>query len=538
MISERDWISTPHIPLDHHGPVDRPFEPFGDPANAIPMIERLQSVAARRADEVVAVDAEGSLTFAQLMRLVDRLADAIERHQAAPGRVAILLPAGRAYLVAVFACLAARRVAVLLDAGHPEARNVAIAAATGVTLVLTQGEAELVARPVAMALGVELTFGSDAASGPVRTTAMREPLDLDAPAIILCTSGSTGLPKAIVHSQRTMLHLARTAHDALHVNADDRVIMLSSPSSLGGITPLLSYPLGGASLHLIDIRASGISGLLSELSNQSITILRAAPSFLRGMARLPESAQAFARLRIVQTYGEPLTKSDVQLLRAVLPRQCFIRTTYGSTEAGGISWFADDSDMHDPVRVAAGALLPDTQAAIVDASGASCARGEVGELMVRSRYHALGEIIDGRLVAGRLEPDPLDATRRIYRTGDFARCDRDGIFVVLGRADRMANINGQRVEPAEIESVLRRHPDVDKAEVLAHGRGNATALTAFVVALPGRAAGLETALREQVRGSLPSFMVPSRIVLVEQMPLLPGGKVDAQALRALAGGLE
>jgi acyl-coenzyme A synthetase/AMP-(fatty) acid ligase len=291
-------------------------------------------------------------------------------------------------------------------------------------------------------------------------------------------------------------------------------------------------------LHLIDIKARGISGLLSDLTACPITILRAAPSLLRGLARLPDVADAFAGLRIVQTYGEPLTKADLRMLRAVIPSDCYIRSTYGSTEAGGLSWFADESDAHDPIRIATGALMPDTQAAIVDASGASCARGEVGELVVRSRYHALGEFIDGRLVAGRLEPDPHDATRRIYRTGDLARCDAEGVFVVLGRADRMANINGQRVEPAEIESVLRHHPDVDQAEVLAHSRNNATALIAFVVAMPGRAAGLESTLRDELRGSLPNYMVPSRIVLVETMPLLPGGKIDAQALRALAGGLD
>jgi acyl-coenzyme A synthetase/AMP-(fatty) acid ligase len=364
------------------------------------------------------------------------------------------------------------------------------------------------------------------------------PPDVDAPAFILCTSGSTGQPKAIVHSQRTMLHLARTAHDALHVDDSDRVMPLSSLASLGGITPLLSYPLGGASLHLIDLKVRGLGGMLSDLAEQPITILRAAPSTLRGITRLPEAAKAFARLRIVQTYGESLTRMDLRSLRAVIAPQCYVRSTYGSTEAGGMSWFAEESDAHDPNLMATGALMPDTAAAIVDETGAPCARGEIGELLVCSRYNALGEFIDGRLVAGRLEPDPLDAMRRIYRSGDLARCDRDGIFVVVGRRDRMAKINGQRVEPAEIENVLRRHPAVDNAEVLTHTRANGTALMAFVVAMAGRATGLESTLRAELRRLLPGYMVPARVVLVDAMPLLPGGKIDVQALRALARGLD
>ena len=538
MASEQGWITTPHIPLDHRGPADRRFTPFGDPAAAIPMIDRLESVAARRAQQLAVVADDGSLTYAQLMSLVFRLAQAIERHRAAPGPAAILLPAGRAYVVAVYACLAARRVCVLLDAGYPQERNAAIVALTGATLLLTEPDAGFIAPPGVVTLGVDLSPDGEPVHGAAAERAARATLDVDAPAFILCTSGSSGQPKAIVHSQRTMLHLARTAHDALHVDENDRVMPLSSPSSLGGITPLLTYPLGGATLHLIDIKSRGIDGMLSDLANCPITILRAAPSLLRGLARLPDAASAFARLRIVQTYGESLTRADLRLLRSVIPERCFVRSAYGSTESSGMSWFADEADEHDPIRIATGTLMPDTAAAILDANGAHCARGEVGELLIRCRYNALGEIIDGRLVPGRLEPDPTDAARRIYRTGDLARCDPEGVFVVLGRRDRMLNINGQRVEPAEIERVLRRNPDVAEAEVLAHTRGNATVLLAFVVALPGRAAGLEPALRGELRTSLPAFMVPSRIVLLDKMPLLPGGKIDAQALHALAGGLD
>lgn len=536
MASEPDWIRTPHIPVDHHGPTDRPFTPFGDPAHATPMMQRLASVAARRARHLAVVDDEGSLTYGQLLRSAYRLAGAIERLGAPAGPVGILLPTGRAYAVAVYACLAARRVAVLLDAGYPPARNAAIASATGVTVMLTD-HPDSIGGPNLAVLGVDLVPDDEAAFDPLAKAPVHT-LDLDAPAFIICTSGSSGQPKAIVHSQRTMMHFARAAHDAYHVDANDRIMAMSSLASLGGIAPLLHLPLVGGTLHLINIKARGISGMLADLNDCPISILGAAPSLLRGVARLPEAAQAFARLRIVQTYGESLMKDDVRILRTVIPPGCYIRTAYGATEAGGLSWYADESDTHDPVRVAAGILMPETAAAIVDESGAHCARGEVGELVLRGRYTALGELVNGRIVAGRLEPDPDDPARRIYRTGDLARCDDQGVFVVLGRADRMTNINGQRVEPAEVESVLCRHPGVERAEVLVHTRNNASSLMAFVVAMPGRAAGLEVALRERLRGSLPSFMVPARIVLVDSMPLLPGGKIDVQALRALAGGVE
>jgi acyl-CoA synthetase (AMP-forming)/AMP-acid ligase II len=136
MISEQDWIATPHIPSDYRGPTERPFEPFGDPAQAVPIAERLQSIAARHARQIAIVDDHGTLTFEQLMRQVDRLTATILRQPGAPGPIAVLLPAGRAYVVAMYACLASGRVVTLLDASFPEARNAAVAAKVGVTMVL------------------------------------------------------------------------------------------------------------------------------------------------------------------------------------------------------------------------------------------------------------------------------------------------------------------------------------------------------------------------------------------------------------------
>ncbi|MGH8230708.1 MAG: class I adenylate-forming enzyme family protein, partial [Steroidobacteraceae bacterium] len=401
------------------------------------MIERLSAVAARRAGHPAVVDDDGTLSYAQLQTAVERLAAAIERHAAATGPVGIALPIGRSYVVAAFACLAARRLAVMLDAGHPAARNAAIATATGITLTLIEqhGHAALADVPT---IEVDL-LGEQGAATQGASSNPRPLFDVDAPAFILCTSGSTGQPKAIVHSQRNLLHMARTGHDAFHFDEDDRLLALSSPSALGGLIPLLHVPLAGATLHLLNLKARGIGGLLSDLQNYPISVLGAAPSLLRGLARLPLATRAFAGLRIVQTYGEPLTKDDVRMLRGVLAQGCYIRTGYAATEAGGTSWYARDDDQHDPVQIAAGTVLPDCAAADIDDDGGNCAAGEVGELWLRSRYAALGEYVDGQLLPGRLQPDPDDPGQRIYRTGDMARHDDDGVFVVLGRADRMIN---------------------------------------------------------------------------------------------------
>lgn len=526
------WISTPHIPPDFRGPSDRPFTRFGDPATSAPILQRLAAVVQRRGAALAVADADHSLSFEQLWEWAMRLAQAIGRTRTGNGPVAVLLPCDQTYVVAVFACLSAGRAAVLLDASYPEARNQAIIAATGASLLIAKGAARLIASPNMDSLDPHAAF-DERPTWP-RTLDGADRLGLEAPAFILATSGSSGRPKTIVHSQRTMLHWARTSHDGMHLNEEDRVLSVSSLSALGGFTALLSTPLAGAAMQLFDIKSQKITGLFDLLGAGSVSILRAAPSLLRSIAALPDAAFAFARLRIVQLYGEPLLMSDVQQLRKVLAPTCLIRSTYGSTESSGLTWYASSFDSHDPVRVPVGTLMPDTEAAILADDGTPCEHGSVGELVIRSRYNALGEWVDGKLIAGRLEPDPLDPARRIYRTGDLARCDGDGVFVVLGRKDSVLKINGQRVDPGEIEAAIRMRADISDIAILPARRSGTISMMAFIVPKRGAPPDLEARIRVDLRAALPAFMMPSRFYLIDAMPRLPGGKFDAQALYACA----
>lgn len=517
------WIATPHLLPDYRGPVGRRYRPSADPATAPPIIETLAGFAATTPDAPALVDTEGTLSFAAMLDAVARLAGAIAATPTT-GRVGILLGNDRHYVIAVFACLVADRLSVLLDATFPEARNAAIAAATGADLVLTTAGADLNWPGVTV-------LAADQAYPPAALP--QQQLDPDAPAFILCTSGSSGQPKPIVHSQRTMLNWTRTTHNALHVTPDDRALSLSSLSSLGGFVALLGYPLAGASLQLIDLKTAGLSGLIQTLAEQPVTVLRAAPSMLRSLTGLPAAAAALSQLRVVQTYGEPMLLTDVAALRQALAPDCHIRSTYGSTESSGLSWYAAPDDPYDPARVPAGVLMPDTEAAILADDGGDCQRGTPGELVIRSRYNALGEWIDGAVRPGRLLPDPAAPGLRIYATGDIASCSDDGVFVVLGRKDRMLNINGQRVEPAEIERVLEGCPGVARAEVIIVKRDSGDTMAAFLVAAPGAGDDLPAAARAAVRNALPAYMMPSRILAVDAIPTLPSGKTDLQALQAL-----
>ncbi|MEJ0020128.1 MAG: AMP-binding protein [Acetobacteraceae bacterium] len=497
------------------------------------LIESLALVVQRQPDRIAIAEAGRTLSYRQLWRLVAGLAGAVAASHAPPGPVALLLRDGAMCAAALFAGIITGRPCLALDRGHPPGRNAALMQAAGAALVVVQrgDEAAHAAAHDCRLLAVDDAIpAADAVP-----SSLSSGLPLDAPAFILPTSGSTGQPKLVVHSQRTAAYRANQRGDTARLTLDDRVMYCGGPpTSYSGMMHLLAQLRAGAGAHLIDVKQEGIRGLLHRLADERITVLLAGTSLLRGVLSLPDAQRAVSHLRLVRTGGEATLWSDVALLRSVLPPGCALETGYGATEATNLRWPIGSEAHGDAIRVPAGWPEAGGACLVVDDEGKPCPPGVPGELVVRSRYNALGEWRDGRCEPGRLIPDPADPGQRIYFTGDLARQASDGAYVVLGRKDRQLNINGQRVEPMEIEAVIREAPGVQDAVVLARTVDKATILMAFVTARPGIGAGVADTVRQALQHRLPGHMVPARIDVMCELPRLPGGKVDMVTLLARA----
>jgi acyl-coenzyme A synthetase/AMP-(fatty) acid ligase len=257
---------------------------------------------------------------------------------------------------------------------------------------------------------------------------------------------------------------------------------------------------------------------------------------MRLLFQHPEVDAAFAHLRSLRIGAAALDRADVAAWRAHLPLDCTILHAYASTEALIIaSWAVPPDDAGDEATVAAGRLQSTHDYALLGEDDRPVAPGEAGELVLRSRYVALGEWQGGRLVQGRMPPVAGRPGWRFFRTGDLLRVQPDGMMRVLGRADRQMKINGFRVEPAEIEAVLRSVPGVVDAVVVATTASNRVTLHGFVAATDVDQAALLVTLRERLTSGLPARSRPGRLAVLDRLPTLPGGKIDLVTLTRLAG---
>jgi acyl-coenzyme A synthetase/AMP-(fatty) acid ligase len=303
---------------------------------------------------------------------------------------------------------------------------------------------------------------------------------------------------------------------------------------MGALLNALAAWLAGAALHRVSIQRHGLAGVLRRIRDDRITAVIGVPAIYRALARLGGARDSMAPLRLLSSNGEALLAADLALLRRCLPPDCHIQMVYGATETQAAMRFVPRHETPDAAQVAAGRPIPGTQFAILRADGTAADPGESGELMIRSRHTAIGEWQDGRCVPGRLPPDgPPAAGWRRYAMGDVVRLRGDGVLVVAGRSDRQVKLNGHRIEPVELEAMLRGDPAVLDSAVLAIPGPMGAELVAFVAAEAPDGAALRRRLLAMLDDRAPVHMRPRRLHLLGSLPLLAGNKIDVPALMRL-----
>jgi benzoate-CoA ligase family protein len=494
-----------------------------------------------RGGEAALVVGERRIDFAELVELSDRAGAALREAGVRPGeRVLLVLSDGPEFVAAWYGTLKIGAVtaeaytflpvkdlayllrysqarAVLADATTIDRVREAVAASPWEHTILAVGVAAAELTPGEIAWEEAL-----AAAPPFEPT----PTARDEIAVWKFTTGSTGAPKAAVHTHAApRLSAEWYGQEVLGLRADD--LVLAVPKLFFGyardLTTLFPQAVGGGGVAFPE--RSTPERIFDLVEKHRPTVLVTVPTMVQQMLDLPGAeGRDLSSLRFCTSAGEALPAA---LLERWLDRfGVEILDGLGSSEAYHI-YISQRPGEARPGTI--GRLVPGYEARLVDEAGADVAPGEPGELYLRGGTAALMYWAEREKSLATYQGDTV-------HTGDLLSRDEDGFYAYRGRVDSLLKVGGIWVAPDEVEACLGAHADVAEAAVVGVERRGLTTTRAYVVTAAGVTAdeALATTLRDHVRQTLSPHKYPREVVFLEAMPRTGSGKIDRAEIRRLA----
>ncbi|SEH00064.1 amino acid adenylation domain-containing protein [Nonomuraea solani] len=460
--------------------------------------ELFAAQAARTPGTTALVCGAERLTYAEL----DARSSALAHDLAgvAGGVVGVRMERGTGLVIALLAVLKAGAGYMVLDPEFPDERLRGMVSDTGAAAVLS----------------------------PEGVERLQDAARHDGVACVMFTSGSTGRPKGVAAP-----HLAITATVTGQAYVPFEAVWLQcSPVSWDAFALELWGPLlSGGTCVLYPGRRPDPVVLARLIAEHGVTSMYLSSSLFNVL--VDECPDALAGVRDLIVGGEALSPAHVA---RALARHAELRVSNGYGPVEGMVFLTTHPVTATDGPIPIGAPLRGKHVRVLDARLRPVADGEAGELYATGAGLALGYVGRPGLTAERFVADPFGAPgERMYRTGDLVRAS-GGVLEFVGRADEQVKVRGFRIEPAEVEAVLARHPSVGRACVIAReDLPGERRLVAYVVPRQGETAEGET-LRGHMAAVLPDFMVPSAFVVLDALPLTGTGKLDRAALPAPSYG--
>ncbi|MEV5898228.1 amino acid adenylation domain-containing protein, partial [Nonomuraea fuscirosea] len=492
------------------------------PVRPATVTELFEAQAARTPDAVAVTCGADAVTYAELNERANRLARLLAGRGVGPESVvALVMERGVELMAAVLGVLKAGGAYLPVDPEYPAGRIAYMIEDAAPALVLASAAT---ARTVP---GV-VVLDSDATVAELRGLSggdLGTPVLPGHPAYVIYTSGSTGRPKGVVLTHEGF---ANTAHALARrypaeVGPGSRMLQFASVSfDMFCSEWALALPAGATLVVVPPHRRLGAE-LAAFIAGEGITHAAFPPAVLAGLDEGAVPAGV-----VIDVGGEAL---EAELVERWAPgRELF--NSYGPTETtvDAAVWRCRAGVSDVPI----GTPIANTQVYVVDERLAPVPVGVAGELYVAGAGLARGYLGRPGLSAERFVADPFGpAGTRMYRTGDRVRWNAEGELVFAGRVDDQVKIRGFRIEPGEVRAVLAAHPLVEQAAVVAReDTPGDVRLVAYVVPAPAQAGGggIGTVLREHAAERLPGHMVPSAVVIMDELPLTVNGKLDRRAL--------
>lgn len=361
------------------------------------------------------------------------------------------------------------------------------------------------------------------------------------PVFCIFTSGSTGKPKGAVNCHRGIINRFSVMSDLFGPGIGNSALA-TSPPVFDSSAWQYFWPLtcGGRAVIFPTEQAIDPQSIPGLVARHGITITDFVPAvfhlLVRHLRLHPEALPSFATLRRIMIGGEAMASDPVYEFKAMLPHVA-ITNSYGPSETSiGVIFHEVPANYTNPVPI--GRPISNVRAVILDSRLKLVPAGLAGELCLGGACVGMGYFKDPGSTAQVFVANPFAelGCPTLYRTGDLARFREDGIIEYLGRVDHQVKIRGIRIELGEIETCLLKYPGVRQAAVLVQeDHSGHKSLVAYLVAeQPGKIPDL-AGVRSFLGKKIPSYLTPSRFLMLDSLPLTSSGKVDRKAIGGMAG---
>jgi acyl-coenzyme A synthetase/AMP-(fatty) acid ligase len=470
-------------------------------------------------------------TYRQLNATALHIAASIEAAGIDPARPLLVLgPNGAGTTAMVLAVLAAGRVAGVLPWAQPPQQQAALIKKLNGGLLCTPEDAQrhraLLDDIDAPVLLCDASRRADASPYvPCRASAQD-------PALLVFTSGSTGISKAILQSHRTALWNVETLNEALV----DSHALWQSMTYGSAMQTMMRTLLSGATGWFFDVKTHGLAHFAEWLSERSIEQINLPVGLFRDYLTLLESGAARATIKAIKV-GGILYRRDIDRAMQVLPPAVVISTGYATSETSTLTralWARDTALPDDAEPLPAGPPIRGVQLFIRDENGRDVPTGEKGRIYVRKEAMALGYYGDAAATAARFRVVD-DAGTHEYDTGDLGSLDERGWLRVYGRIDDVVKIRGLRIELSAVDAALEALPSVRAARAYACMSAGSEVLGATLVLQADAQLDMST-LRSALLQQLPDYMAPTDVRIAADLPKTTTGKIDRRATAELHAG--
>ena len=487
--------------------------------------ELFEAQAELTPDAVAIIFEERQLTYGELNTRANQLAHHLRKLGVVPDMlIGVYLERSIEMVVALLGILKAGGAYVPLDPTYPIERLSVMVEDAQLSIIVTQPE--LIEKlPAHEAQLIALTpywsqFCGESEENPTPNT------DASNLAYVIYTSGSTGKPKGVQIPRSALSNFLHSMSERPGITSQDTLLAVTTLSfDIAGLELHLPLSLGARVVLMRRENAADGGKLAEKIKNSGATIMQATPATWRLL--LESGWQGNKQLKIL-CGGEALPR---ELANQLIEKSASLWNMYGPTETTIWSTVHQVSSTEGPVLV--GRPIANTRIYILDRYMQPTPIGVPGELCIGGTGVARGYLNRSELTEEKFIADPFsqEPGARIYRTGDRARYLADGNIELLGRIDHQVKVRGFRIELGEIEAVLREHPALRDAVVLAREDvPGDKRLVGYVVAADTPPTTGE--LRSFLQQKLPDYMVPGVFVFLEALPLTPNGKVDRRALPA------